>query len=234
MKVRQVCLRSTGMRTRRLLTAGTAATLLVAAAATELALPSMAENRLRDELASVGSVTSVDVSTSPGLELLFGSMDRATVEMSSASLHENGLGEDMLTKAEGVAVLEAQIDVLHAGPIDVEAVQLDKKGDSLAVTGRLDVDAAESFMPGAELQVDEGRMIVDLSGLSLPLPLPGPLQLEIVAEDGKLVARPLGAAAALLPAQPLLDRPELSMTALRGDIAGGQVHVTARATINDV
>lgn len=221
------------MRTRRLLTAGTAATLLVAAAATELALPSIAENRLRDELASVGSVTSVDVSSSPGIELLFGSMDRAEVEMSSASVHGSGLEDDMLTKAEGVAVLQAQIDVLHAGPIDVEAVQLDKKGDSLEVSGRLDVNAAESFMPGAELQVDGGRMIVDLSDLSLPLPLPGPLQLEIVAEDGKLIARPIGAAAALLPAQPLLDRPELSMTALHGDIAGGQVHVTARATIND-
>lgn len=68
-----------------------------------------------------------------------------------------------------------------------------------------------SLVPGAELKVENWMLFLDLSGLQLPLPLPGPIRLQIGLEDGKVVARPLGAASAPLPTQPLLDRPEPSV-----------------------
>lgn len=51
---------------RRTLAAGAALTLTAAALATNFALPSVAEQRMRDQLASFGAVTSVEVSASPG------------------------------------------------------------------------------------------------------------------------------------------------------------------------
>lgn len=222
------------MTRRRTLAATLAAlTLALAAVTTELALPSVAESRMRDQLASFGSVTSVEVSTSPAVMMLFGGMERAAVQMSSATLDAGAIDPDLLSKAGDVEVLEARIDALHAGPFDVESVVLDKRGQALDASATLDVDQVESLVPGAELRVEKGMLLLDLSDLQLPLPLPGPLQLQIGLEDGTVVARPLGAASALLPTQPLLDRPELSVTSLDSDIIDGRVNVRASATLHE-
>ena len=221
-------------RTRRSLTAIAVLTLALAAITTELALPSVAESRMRDQLASFGSVTSVEVSTSPALKMLFGGVERASVQMSSATLDAGAMDPDLLSKADDVEVLEARIETLRAGPLDVESVVLDKRGHALDAAATLHVDQVESLVPGAELKVEQGMMLLDLSELPLPLPLPGPIQLQIGLEDGKVVARPLGAASALLPTQPLLDRPELSDTNLDSSITDGQVNLSATATLNEL
>jgi hypothetical protein len=220
--------------TRRAVAAAAALTLTLAAITTELALPSIAETKMRDELASIGSVTSVDVSTSPALRMLFGDVERAVVEMSSATLDTGAMDPDLLSKAGDVEVLEARIDTLRAGPFDAESVALDKRGQALDASATLDVDQVENLMPGAKLKVEKGMLLLDLSKMGLPLPLPGPVQLEIALEEGKVVARPLGAASTLLPTQPLLDRPELSVTRLDSRIAGDQVALTASATLNEL
>jgi hypothetical protein len=211
-----------------------ALTLTLAAITTELALPSVAESRMRDQLASFGSVTSVEVSASPALMMLFGGVERAAVQMSSATLDAGAVDPDLLSKAGDVEVLEARIDALRAGPLDVESVVLDKRGQALDASATMDVDQVESLVPGAELKVEKGMLLLDLSGIQLPLPLPGPIQLQIGLEDGKVVARPLGAASALLPTEPLLDRPELSVTSLDSSITDGQVNVSATATLNEL
>lgn len=219
---------------RRTLAAGAALTLTAAALATNFALPSVAEDRMRDELASFGAVTSVEVSASPGLKLLFGGVDRAAVEMSSATLDAGTMDSDMLARAGEVGVLRARIDTLRAGPLDVESVVLDKRGEELDGSASLDLDQVERLLPGAELTVEDGKVLLGFSDLPLPLPIPGGLQLELAVEDGSVVARPLGAASALLPAQPLLDRPELEVTSLHGRLTDGQVKLSASAVLNDV
>lgn len=217
--------------TRRTIAAAAALTLTMAAITTELAVPALAESRVRDKLASLGSVTNVELQASPALMMLFGGVERASVEMSSATLHAGALDPDLLSSAADVDMLEARIDTLRAGPFDVESVTLDKRGRALDASATLDVDQVESLVPGAELKVEKGMLLLDLSELEAPLPLPGGTQLQIALEDGKVVARPLGAASALLPTQPLLDRPELSVTSLDSSIAGGQVNLSATATL---
>ena len=219
---------------RRALAAVAALTLTLTGITSELALPAVAESQMRDELASFGSVTSVEVSASPALMMLFGGVERAVVEMSSATLDAGAVDPDLLSKAGDVEVLEARIDTLRAGPFDVESVALDKRGQALDASATLDVDQVEGLVPGAELKVEKGMLLLDLSEMQLPLPLPGPIQLQIALEDGKVVAQPLGAASALLPTQPLLDRPELSVTSLDPSIAGGQVKLSATATLNEL
>ncbi|HEU4513628.1 MAG TPA: hypothetical protein VFR87_11040 [Nocardioidaceae bacterium] len=220
--------------TPRTMAAAVAITLTLAAITTELALPSIAENRMRDQLASIGSVTTLRVSTSPALKMLLGDVEHAAVEMSSATLDPSVMDADLLSEAGDVEVLKARIDTLRAGPFDAESVTLDKRGQALDASATLDVDQVESLMPGAELKVEKGMLLLDLSKMRLPLPLPGPVQLEIALEEGKVVARPLGAASTLLPTQPLLDRPELSVTRLDSRIAGDQLALTASATLNEL
>lgn len=221
-------------RSRRRLAAVATLTLALATITTELTLPSLAENRMRDQLMSFGSVTNVEVSTSPALKMLFSGVERATFQMSSATLDAGVMDSDLLSKAGDVEVLEASIETLRAGPFDVESVVLNKRGQALDASATLDVDQIENLVPGAELKVNKGMLLFELSELQLPLPLPGPMQLQIDLEDGKVVARPLGAAAALLPTQPLLNRPELSVTSLDSSIADGQVSLSATATLNDL
>lgn len=220
--------------TRRLFAAVAASALALAAITTELALPSVAENRMRDQLMSFGSVTSVEVSTTPAVRMLFGAVDRAAVQMSSATLDAGALDSDLLSKAGDVEVLEARIGTLRAGPFDVESVVIDKRGQALDASATLDVDQVESVLPGVDLKVENGKLLLELADLDLPLPLPGPMRLQIGLEDGKVVARPLGAASALLPTQPLLDRPGLTVTSLDSSIVDGQVNLSATADLDGV
>lgn len=218
---------------RRTLAAGAALTVALTAITTELALPSVAENRVRDRLASFGSVTDVEVSSSPAVGLLFGKVDSASIRMSSATLDGDAVDPDLLHRAGDIEAVDARIDSLHAGPFDVDTVVLDKRGDALEASATLQVDQVESLVPGAELTVRKGRLVLNLAELPLPLPMPGGLQLEIGLENGMVVARALGAASALLPPQPLLARPELSVNTMRSSIDGGQVSVTATGTLHE-
>lgn len=215
---------------RRRLAAAAAATLAVAALASQLVIPSVAEDRLRDRLATVGAVSNVDVSATPAVKMLFGSVDRAAVEMYDASLDGAAdLDPEMIARLDGVQEVDARIDRLRAGPIDVDEVRLIKDGDSLEASGDLDLNALKGLIPGVKVSVKGGSILLDLSESGLPLPFP--VQLEIVAEDGAVVARPLGAAAAMLPAQPLLERPELSVQDLRAEVEDGRLTVAADARL---
>lgn len=215
---------------RRRLAAAAVATLALVALASQLVIPSVAEDRLRDKLASVGAVSSVDVSATPAVKMLFGSVDRAAVEMYDASL--DGAGEmdpEMISKLDGVQEVDARIDRLRAGPIDVDEVRLVKDGDNLEASGDMDLSALKQLIPGVKVSVKGGSILLDLSSSGLPIPFP--VQLEIVAEDGAIVARPLGAAAAMLPPQPLLERPELAVQDLRAQLEDGRLTLAADALL---
>jgi hypothetical protein len=219
---------------RRSAAAGAVLTLTLAAITTELTLPSIAENRIRHELAAVGTVTDVEIATSPAVRLLFGDLDSAAIRMSSATLDAAVTDPKLLDRASEVDVLDARIDTLRAGPFDARSVVLKKRGQALDARAILDVDQIESLLPGAQLTVEDGMLLLSLSELPLPLPLPGPIRLQIGLENGMVVARPLGAVSALLPTQALLDRPELTVTALTSSITNEAVTVAASATLNEL
>jgi hypothetical protein len=207
--------------------------LMSAVVATELALPSVAEDRVRDELRSIGSVTSVEVSSTPAVKLLLGSADRAALRMSTANVGDNSLDPDLLDKARALDEADARIGVLTAGSFDVHEVAITKQGEKVTASGSLPVDEVERLVPGAQLTAEDGVMVLRLPDLPIPLPVDGPLELELGVEDGNVVARPRGAAAALMPTRELLDRPDLRVQSVRGTVAGNQIRVSARATLSD-
>ncbi|HEY0951090.1 LmeA family phospholipid-binding protein [Nocardioides sp.] len=204
---------------------------LVAAAGTEVGLPPLAESRVRDRLDALGQVTDVEVSSRPAVKLLAGQVDQAVVRMSSATLDTAGLDPELLTKAERVDTLQARVDTLRAGPLDIDGVLLDKRGDRLDASAHVDLEQLRELLPGADLNVSHGNLVLELARLPIPIPLPGPLRLRIDAEDGRVVARPTGVAAGLLPAQTLLDRPELAVTDLQGDLTDDDLRLEASATL---
>lgn len=181
----------------------------------------------------MGTVTTVEVSALPAVKLLFGNVESAAIRMSSATLEASTM-EEMLDRFGDVEALDAEIDSLQAGPFDVDSASLTKRGQSLDASATLDVGQIESLVPGAKLTVEDGKMLLSLKDLPLPLPLPGPIQLQIGVDDGRVVAQPLGAISSMLPTQPLMDRPELSVTALESSITNGEVTVTATATLTDL
>lgn len=214
---------------RKTAAAGAALTLAVTALASQLAIPPIAESRLRGHLESLGSVTSVKVSSTPAAMLLLGKVDHLAVRMSAATITADSVDPDTLERARGVKDLDARVGELRAGPLRVESVVVEKHGSALDASASLDVDQLQSVLPGAHLTTDDGAIVLELA--DLPLPLPGPIRIQLGVEDGSVVARPLGAVSSLLPTQHLLDRPDLSVDSLRGRITAGRVDLTATATL---
>jgi hypothetical protein len=203
--------------------------LTVTALASQLAIPPIAESRLRGHLESFGSVTSVKVSSAPAAMLLLGKVDRLAVRMSAATLTADAVDPDTLARARGVKDLDARIDELRVGPLRVDSVVVEKHGSALDASASLDVDQLESALPGAHLTTDDGAIVLELA--DVPLPLPGPIRIQLAVEDGSVVARPLGALSSFLPTQELLDRPDLSVDSLRGTVTAGRVDLNATATL---
>lgn len=217
---------------RRTTAAGAALTLAVTALASQLAIPPIAESRLRGRLESFGSVTSVKVSSTPAAMLLLGKVDDLAVRMSAATIPADALDPDTLERARGVKDLDARLDELQAGPLRVDSVVLEKHGSALHASASLDVDQLESVLPGAHLTADDGTIVLELA--DVPLPLPGPIHIQLGVEHGGVVARPLGALSSLLPTQQLLDRPDLSVDSLHGTVTADRVDLTATATLTNL
>ncbi len=193
------------MRRRTVATVVAGLTVGATVLLTEVAVPTVAESRVRDQLAPFASVTSVEISTSPAVMLMFGRVDSAAIRLSSATLDAKTLDPEMLDRASTVEVLDAQVDRLRAGPLDARSVVLKKRGPALEASARLDVDQIESLVPGARLKVEDEKVLLELPELPLPLSMPGPLQLQIDVEEGDVVARPrrrLRPAADATPARP--------------------------------
>src|SRR5436309_934004 len=77
---------------RRAAAIGVVVLVLALLVVTQLALPGIAENRIRDRLAHDGRVESVRVSAFPAIKLLWGKADRVTVRMQSVRAGVGRLG----------------------------------------------------------------------------------------------------------------------------------------------
>jgi hypothetical protein len=166
-----------------------AAFVLLVLAASQLALPSLAENRLESELARTGKVTSIHVSAFPALKLLFERADSVRVRMSSASVGVGDLG-DRLDSTRRADELDVQVDTLAVGPLRVRDVALHKDGDALVGEASLTSEDLAAALP-----VDLGLRPVESSdgGLVLEAQL-GPVSVRgrLSDSDGALLIAPDG------------------------------------------
>lgn len=158
--------------------------------ASQLLLPIVAEDRLRDELASVGRVTSVEVSAFPALQLLTDRADSVRVRLRRARVGGSGDLGDRLASTRRADRLDVRVDELVVGPLVVRDATLRKRGSSLIGSASLRTADLAAALP-----VDLGLRPVPSGDGSLVLEgTVGPVtaRARLSADDGALVIAPDG------------------------------------------
>ncbi len=158
------------------------ASLLVAS---QIILPILAEDRVRDELSSSGRVTSVQVSAFPALKLLFERADSVRVRMRSATIGTGDLG-DRLASTKRAGDLDVSVDVFTVGPLRARDVRLRKRGDALTGSATLRADDFPTTLGLRPVTSDDGSLLLEADV--------GPVsaRARLSADDGALIVAPDG------------------------------------------
>ncbi|HEV7362737.1 MAG TPA: LmeA family phospholipid-binding protein [Solirubrobacteraceae bacterium] len=124
------------------------AALVVLAAAAQLVLPGIAENRIRDRLAHDGRVESVQVSAFPAVKLLWGKADRVTVRMASVRAAVGRLG-DLIGRTADAGRVDASTRELDVLTLRLRDANLRKRGNRLVGEATVtDADLRAALPPG--------------------------------------------------------------------------------------
>src|SRR5436309_6238176 len=117
-----------------------AAALLLLLVVAQLALPGIAEQRLRDRLARSGKVLDVEVDAFPAIELLWHHADHVVVRMATYRSNARALSGTVGQVAD-VGSLDASARKLGAGLLTLRDAALRKRGNVL--TGSASVTEAD-------------------------------------------------------------------------------------------
>lgn len=207
------------------------AVLALALVATQLVLPGVAAERLRDELAPTGRVTHARVEALPALKLLFGRADRVEVRLADARA-ATGEVAGLLDSTRRTGELDARVDTLHLGPLTLRDLRLRKAGTSL------DAEAAVTEADlAAALPVEVGLRPVAAGGGTLVLEATAPalgstvaVRARLSARDGALVIAPdglLGGFASLR----LFEDPRVRVTGVGARTRPGGFTLTVRGRL---
>lgn len=159
--------------------------LLLVLAASQLALPELAEDRLRSELSETGEVTSVQVSAFPALKLLFEKADSVRVRMSSASVGVGDLG-DRLASTDRAGEVDFEVAELSLGPLAIRDVSLMKDGDALEGSASLMTDSLPLDLE--PVLSDDGALVFEagFAGITARARLSDSDGALVIAPDGLL------------------------------------------------
>lgn len=157
----------------------------------QLALPPLAERRLRQDLERTARVERIDVRAVPGAELLWGRADRVEVVLGESRQGPRGLA-DQLSRTGATERLDARARVLRVGPLVLRDVRLTKRGAGLrsqaTVTGRdLRAVLPAGFNVRPVTSVD-GRLV--LEGTARVAGRTVRAQVVLLAEGGRLLLAP--------------------------------------------
>jgi hypothetical protein len=209
---------------------------VVVLAVAQLALPSIAIQRVRDRVGRYGPVTAVSVHAQPALELLWG--DAESIEVHAGPLHMTPaqlVGLDASIGGVGSAELTApQLDLelsgVASGVVPLQHARLTKRGSSLAVTGVVVSSALHAVLPAGfqaqGLYAESGRPEVGVSGEILTAHI-GAKGL-VSAVEGRIIVEPeipFGALAAVT----VFADPRVYVEAVSATARGEDVELTVRA-----
>jgi len=160
----------------------------------QLALPRVAERRITHDLGSTGEVRRVSVEAVPAVKLLFKRADRVEVDMAEARAGTGRLAK-LLRRTQGARELEARVDLVRLGPLELRGVALHKDHDRL----RGEATVSEADLAAALPRQLAVRPVEDPAG---ELVLEGAVgafaaRARLSARDGALVIAPEGLLGAL-------------------------------------
>jgi len=209
------------MTPRRAALAGVAAVVALLVVA-QLVLPRYAERRVREELSSVGTVTSVEVESFPALELLAGEIDAVRAELASGRTSGGRIGE-LVARTEHIDSLRVTATSLTVSGLPVRDARLDKAGREISAEGTVERSALEARLPsGARLEgVETSGDGVTLGGSFsiLGANLSGVARLE--PRDGALALAPQDVPFAGLATVTVFADPRLSVRSVAAEPSGG-------------
>lgn len=208
--------------------AGGIAVLFVIA---QLALPGVAERRLRDRLDGNGVVERVEVRAFPAVKLLWDRADRVEVRMGEARAGPGRLA-DLLGDASRTGELDARVGELSVLLLRLHDLRLRKRGDDL--DGQASVSDAElraALPPGFDVRPvasGGGTLVFEGSANLLGSSIRG--QAVVAARNGSLVLVPNLPFGSLL-ALTLFDDPRVEVTGVGARRGAGGFTLTGTARL---
>src|SRR5215213_2660183 len=155
----------------------------------QLALPRVAERRISHDLAKTGEVRRVSVEALPGLKLLFKRADRVEIDMAEARAGTGKLAQ-LLRRTSGARELDARVDLVRVGPLQLRGVALHKDHNRLRGQATVsDADLAAALPSRLALRpVDDpaGELVLEASAGVVTV------RARLSARDGALVIAPEG------------------------------------------
>lgn len=176
----------------RLLIAVPAVVVLVLALA-QLLLPRIAASRISSRVARYGRVQSVSVSAWPALTLLWGDAGSVHVRASSLSLSSAQVAE-LLWEARGASSMQVSAERVDLGSLQLTDASLSKHGSALSAQADASEAGVQAALPEGVsvrlLRSEAGEVEVQATGSLFGLS--ASVNALAGAEEGKLVAHPLG------------------------------------------
>jgi hypothetical protein len=155
----------------------------------QLALPRVAERRISHDLAATGEVRRVSVEALPAVKLLFKRADRVEIDMAEARAGTGKVAQ-LLRRTSGARELDARIDLVHVGPLQLRGVALRKDHNRLSGEATLsDADLAAALPRQLALRPVEdpaGELVLEASAGLVTV------RARLSARDGALVIAPEG------------------------------------------
>ena len=164
--------------------------LLVAAlVGGQFVLPRVAERRISDSLAATGDVRRVSVEALPAVKLLFKRADRVEIDMAEARAGTGRLAQ-LLRRTSGARELDARVDLVRVGPLQLRGVALRKNHDRLSGEATVsDADLAAALPRQLALRPVEdpaGELVLEAAAGLLSV------RARLSAREGALVIAPEG------------------------------------------
>jgi hypothetical protein len=187
----------------------------------QLALPPLAERRVRGELDDYGKVRSVEVHAFPAIQLLWRHADRVTIHMSRSVAGQDDLAKQ-LAKTKGVDRIDATVDELQVLSLTLRDAKFVKRGNELRGEALVTPDDLSAALPAGvnvrPLATDGDQLVFEGSA--------GPLAIRATAraEDGALVIAPDVPLGGLLTVTAFAD-PRVYVEGLSARAVGGGAFV---------
>ncbi len=215
---------------RRLVAIGVVAFLVVVLGVAQLALPPIAEQRLRDRLENSGQVFEVHVSAFPAIELLWHQADSVTIRLGQYRSNPGHLSS-LLGQAGNVGSLNASATQLDTGLLTLQDATLAKRGNQLIGTAVVTEAAIRRALPILQsvTPVASGDGTLTVRGTTSLFGLGASVDANVGARDGALVVVPdvpLGGLATIT----LFSNPHVEVQSIGATptASGFAVHATAQ------
>jgi hypothetical protein len=182
-----------GTRRARALLIGGLGVLGVLAIA-QLILPRIAASRISSRLGRYGPVESVRVSAWPAIELLWGEAGSVRVRTGALRISTEQ-ADSLLGEAGGTQDVDLTAEAVQVAGLTLQRVSFRKRGKQLSAEAHMSQqDVRQALPPGVSVQLIESRdgsVVVRAQGGLFGLG--ASIDVQALASEGRLIARPTGA-----------------------------------------